>query len=124
MTGHRRRAIFHLEAIVSLCIVVFLLGAFAAAVLSLARTSHALISRQQATLAAEAVLNQLRDGRPPTDEALADRFRDMEIQIEREDATGDFEGLDRVTVIVEAFTQGRRTASVRLSGVVEPEAAR
>lgn len=112
-----------LEAITALCMMIFVIGALAAAILGLARSSHALISRQQATLAAEAVMNELRSGDTPSTDELAKRFRDMNIHIERTPATGDFDELDRATVLVDAYTFGRKTASVRLGGFIEKETA-
>lgn len=118
----RRRAFLELEGIAAITILVTLIGAFTLGMFQLARSSHALISREQATLAAESVLNRLRDGATPTDDELESRFRYMTFHIERTPATGDFEGLDLATVHVEAFTFGKKTATVQLSGFVKKEA--
>ncbi|MCB9858077.1 MAG: hypothetical protein H6818_20525 [Phycisphaerales bacterium] len=123
MTHIRRRAFLQLEAITTMCIMIFVIGALTAAILSLARAGHAQISRQQATLAAEAVMNEVREGNAPTDDEFRERFPDMDIHIERTPAAGDFDGLDCAIVHVDAYTFGRKTASVRLRGFVEKEAA-
>ena len=122
MRNKHQRAFLQLEAITALCMMTFVVGALAAAILGLARSSHALISRQQATLAAEAVLNELRSGDVLTEDEIETRFGDMNIRIERTSATGDFDGLDRAVVHVDALTHGRITASVRLCGFVKTEA--
>lgn len=124
MTKPLRRAVFQLEAIAALVTIIVVIGAFTAAILGLARSSHALITRQQATLAAEAVLNDIRNGAASTPESVKTRFPDMAIRIERTPASGDFAGLDRATVQVDAFTHGRKSAGIRLSGFVQQEAAR
>ena len=124
MTNTRRRAIFQLEAIVALGTMIFIVSAMTAAILTLARSSHALIARQQATLAAETLLNDIRDGDAPTAEEFGARFHDMEFRIDRTPATGDFAGFDRATVHVDVFTHGRKSATVRLCGFVMPEDAR
>ena len=125
MVGHmnpmKRRAFLQLEAIAAMCMMIFVIGAFAVAVLGLARSSHKMIARQQATLAAEAVLNEIRCGETPTQDELAERFVDMTIRIDRAAASGDFEGFDRATVSVDCFVHGRHAASVHLSGVVRKE---
>jgi len=121
MNRTKRRAFLQLEAIAAMCMMIFVIGAFGLAILGLARSSHKMIARQQATLAAEAVLNDIRCGETPTQDELAERFDDMTIQIDRAAATGEFEGFDRATVSVDCFVHGRRAASVRLSGVVQKE---
>ncbi len=119
-----RRAVLQLEAIAALITIIVVIGAFTAGMLGLARSSHDLIARQQATLAAEAVLNDIRNGATAAPESLKKSFQHLEIQIERTPASGDFAGFDRATVQVDAFTHGRKSASVRLSGLVQQEAVR
>lgn len=120
----RHRAFLELEAIVALGIIIVLVGALTAGIVGFARASHALVSQQQATLAAESVLNELRGGAAPAIADLEARFRDMKFDIEREPAEGDFTGLDLATVRIDAFTHGKRMASVRLSGYIPKEVKR
>jgi len=118
LSRHRRTGFFTLEVLTSLVLVTTVLAAFAYSLAQFTRFSNLLMTRQRATLAAEAVLNEIRAGHEPTPTELAERFRDLTFAIQREPGTGDWKGLSRVSVEACGTVSGGAGVRARLVGYV------
>ncbi len=116
-TRHRN-GIMLLEVIVALGLVTGILTAFAFAIAQTTQQSGVLFTRQQVVMAAEAALNDIRDGRPPSQEAFTERFAGMQLQTRTEPADGHWSGFTHVTVTVSATANGTTPIRVRLDGYV------
>lgn len=111
-----------IEIVLTLALVLGMLTLFALALSQTTANSGRVLARQQAMLAAEAVLNEIREGSPPDPAAFRRRFRQMEIEVRREEGAGDWDGMTLVTVRVRVVAGRGRGLSMHLSGyVVEAE---
>ncbi len=115
---HNRTGIMLLEVIVALGLVTGILTAFAFALSQTTRQSGILFTRQQAMMAAEAAMNDIRDGRPPSQDAFAERFSGMQLTTRTEPADGQWSGFTHVIVTVSATVNGTGSIRVRLDGYV------
>ncbi len=118
----RVRGFIVIEIALTLALVLGMLTLFALALSRTVANSGRLLARQQAMLAAEAVLNEIREGAPPDPAAFRRRFRHMDVEVHRQDGAGDWDGTTLVTVRVRVVAGRGRGLSMHLSGyVVEPE---
>ena len=120
MIGKRnqRSAIVLLEAVVATTLIAGVLAILTQAIVQFARQSDVLVTRQRAMLAAEAVLNEIRNGHEPTSESFAARFPAMRFEVTRTEGDGDWVGCRHVIVKVRATTNRGVTVRVRLDGYV------
>ena len=111
-----------IEIALTLALVLGMLTLFALALSQTVANSGRLLARQQAMLAAEAVLNEIREGVPADPAETRRRFQNMDIEVRREEGAGDWAGTTLVTVRVRVVAGRGRGLSMHLSGyVVEPE---
>lgn len=118
MTLHQRRrtGFIILEVLSSLVLVTLILALFADSLTQFARLSDVLLTRQRATLAAEAVLNEIRTGHQPSDAELAARFKALTFEIQRRPGTDAWDGMTRVTVKVQGTASGGVPVRVCMEG--------
>jgi len=108
-----------LEVIVALGLATGILLAFTVTIAQTTRRSNILFTRQQAMMAAEAALNEIRDGRPPSQAAFAQRFEGMRLETRTEPADGQWRRFTHVIVTVTAMANGNTPIRVRLDGYVK-----
>lgn len=107
-----------LELIVAIGLIVGVLTLFTLSITQFAGQSDVLLTRQQAMMAAEAVLNEVRNGNQPAPEAFAARFVDMTVEVSRKPGKGQWRGLTHVIVSVATTAHERTPIRVSLGGYI------
>ena len=118
MSSRRKTAFLTVEFLASLVLVTTILVLFAHQLTQFARLSDVLLVRQRTTLAAEAVLNEIRSGHEPMPAELSARFSGLTFEIRRQSGSGAWDGQTRVTVDARGTASGGVPVRVTLSGYV------
>jgi Tfp pilus assembly protein PilV len=114
----RVRGVMLLEVVVTLMIVLSVLGMLSVCMSQYTSGLDAMLARQRGIMAAEAVLNEIRAGAEPSNEAFKARFDRMEMSIGRTPGEGAWGGLTRVDVAVTVRLNGNQSVTCRLVGYV------
>lgn len=107
-----------LEAVVATTLIAGVLALLTQTIVQFARQSDVLVTRQRAMLAAEAVLNEIRNLHEPTSESFAARFPAMRFEVMRKQGDAAWAGCRHVIVKVYATTNRKAVVRVRLDGYV------
>lgn len=118
-TSSTRRSFLLLEMIVATVLTAGALALFALALTQFVGYNGVLMARQNAALAGEAVLNEVRAGVEPDADHLSQRFPQMTFNITRSQGAGQWQGLDLVTIEVRTMPKYGKEISVRVCGYLE-----
>ncbi|MFQ5422760.1 MAG: hypothetical protein ACE5F9_02145 [Phycisphaerae bacterium] len=113
-----QRGIMLMEVVFTIFLVASALTLFTTALTQFTENTDIVLARQRATLAAEAVLNELRAGLSPDPGDLHRRFEGMTIEIHRRPGEGEWAGFTRVSVHVEVHVFGDRRVRTAVDAYV------
>ncbi len=126
LKSERGRGAFLIEAMAAVALVGIAVAVVSQILVDYRRSHDAFMARWAAQLAAEARMEAYRAGQPVVDGPVTVEDHaagqpspgDVRLEVESEPGTGDWAGLQRVTVKATAMCQHGRTATYRLTGYV------